>query len=218
METQRVAIYARCSTKDQHTENQLMQLQEYAKQRGWTIASEYVDKGVSGAKESRPSLDRLMDAARKRKIDKVLVWRFDRFGRSTKHLILALEEFNVLGVDFISYNDNIDTGTPAGRVMFTMISAFAEFERAIIQERINAGLSRARAHGKRLGRPRAEVKDEQLLELRRQGWNMRRIAEATGVSLGTVAGRLASCSKNPPEIGDFFPSSDSRVYAGSNII
>ena len=152
----RVALYARVSTKnkDQDPETQLMALREYAGHRGFDIADEYVDVGISGAKERRPELDRLMTDARKRKIDAVLVARFDRFARSTRHLVLALEEFQSLGVHFISLSESIDTSTPIGKMVFTIIGAVAELERSLIRERVVMGLARARKQGKRLGRPR----------------------------------------------------------------
>jgi len=119
----RVAIYARVSTLDQSTDSQLLDLRRYVSERQWNIYQEYCDNGISGTKDSRPALNELMDAARKRKFDMVLVWRFDRFARSTKHLILAMEEFRNLGIDFISYQENIDTSSPLGSAIFTIISA-----------------------------------------------------------------------------------------------
>src|SRR5262249_34889448 len=139
--TQRhVALYARCSTRDkQNVDTQLIPLREFARQRGIEIAGEYVDLGWSGAKERRPQLERLMADAKKKKLDAVLVWRFDRFARSTKHLLTALAEFQSLGVDFISYTELIDTSTPIGKMIFTIVGAVAEMERALIRERVQAG-------------------------------------------------------------------------------
>lgn len=151
--TARVAIYARVSTTDQSTETQLLDLRRYVADRAWDIFEEYCDNGISGTKDSRPALNQLMDDARKRRFDVVLVWRFDRFARSTKHLILAMEEFKNLGIDFVSYQENIDTSSPLGGAIFTIISAVAQLERDIIAERVRAGLRRARERGKRLGRP-----------------------------------------------------------------
>jgi DNA invertase Pin-like site-specific DNA recombinase len=152
----RTALYARVSTNNgqQDPEMQLRELREYAAHRDLTITAEYVDQGVSGAKESRPSLNRLMIDARQRKIDCVLVWKLDRFARSLKHLVNALAEFEALGVAFVSLRDNLDLSTPSGRLMFQIIGAMAEFERALIQERVKAGLRNARAKGKQLGRPK----------------------------------------------------------------
>lgn len=147
----RVAIYARVSTNEQSPELQLRDLRQYTMARGLS-ATEYVDSGFSGAKQSRPALDRLMDDARKRRFDCVLVWRFDRFARSTKHLLLALEEFRSLGIQFISYQENIDTTSPLGQALFTIVSAVAQLERDLIRGRVRAGLRNARAKGKRFGR------------------------------------------------------------------
>ena len=164
----RVAIYARVSTNEQSPELQLRDLRQYATARGLAV-SEYVDTGFSGAKQSRPALDRLMDDARKRQVDCVLVWRFDRFARSTKHLLLALEEFRSLGIQFISYQENIDTTSPLGQALFTIVSAVAQLERDLIRERVRAGLRNARAKGKKFGRPRVQVDPASVAALRRDG-------------------------------------------------
>ena len=150
----RVALYARVSTSDQTTESQLLDLRRYVRDRGWQTFNEYCDNGISGTKDSRPALNQLIDDAKKCRFDVVLVWRFDRFARSTKHLILALEAFRNLGIDFVSYQENIDTSSPLGGAIFTIISAVAQLERDIIAERVKAGLRRARESGKQLGRPR----------------------------------------------------------------
>jgi len=138
-----VALYCRVSTTDQSTESQLLDLRRYTSDRGWIIFNEYLDEGISGTKDKRPALDQLMADSKKRRFDTVLVWRFDRFARSTKHLILAMEEFKNLGIDFVSYQENIDTSSPLGGAIFTIISAVAELERDIIAERVKAGLRRA---------------------------------------------------------------------------
>ncbi len=150
----RVAIYARVSTVDkgQNPEVQLKPLREYCSARGLAVFSEYVDVGQSGKKDRRPQLDRLMDDTRKRLIDCIMVWKLDRFGRSLKHLVTTLDEFNGLDVSFISYQENIDLSTPSGRLMFHMIAAMAEFERELIRERVCAGVAHARAKGKKIGR------------------------------------------------------------------
>ena len=181
------AIYARVSTTDQSTEPQLLDLRAYVKARGWNLYREYIDEGISGTKDSRPALNRLMNDARKRKFDVVLVWRFDRFARSTKHLVLALEEFKNLGIDFVSYQENIDTSSPLGAAIFTIIGAVAQLERDIIAERVRAGLRRARANGSKIGRPTAKVDRDKLLELRQEGLSLRQIAERLSVSKSTVA-------------------------------
>src|SRR5262249_46623860 len=149
----RVAIYARVSTVDQQPENQLQELRRYAEARGWA-PTEYVDRGVSGAKDRRPALDRLVADARRRRFDALVCWRLDRLGRNLKHLITLLEDFQALGVAFVSLAEGIDATTPAGKLQMHILGAIAEFERGRIQERVRAGLVRARAQGKRLGRPR----------------------------------------------------------------
>ena len=143
----RVIIYARVSTKEQNVDMQLIDLRAYALARGLDIVREYIDY-ASGSKNDRENYMKLFDDVRKRRADAVLVWKFDRFARSTKELINALEEFKDLGVDFISFKENIDTSTPAGKILFTMISAFAEFEREIIRERVRSGMEKAKAKGK----------------------------------------------------------------------
>jgi DNA invertase Pin-like site-specific DNA recombinase len=150
---------------------QLSELREYASRRGWTITNEYVDRGVSGAKESRPALNRLMADAHRRKFDAVLVWKLE-FARSLKQLVNALAEMEALGVAFVSLRDNLDLSTPSGRLMFQIIGAMAEFERALIQERVRAGLRHARANGKRLGRRRCRVVTGGSF-LEKGGWNHR---------------------------------------------
>ncbi len=191
--TPRVAIYARVSTLDQSTESQLLDLRRYVRERGWNIFKEYVDEGISGTKDSRPDLNELMDAGKKRRFDMVLVWRFDRFARSTKHLILALEEFRNLGIDFISYQENIDTSSPLGSAIFTIISAVAQLERDIIAERVKAGLRRARENGKKLGRPKGTALDvEKIRGLRSDGLSLKQIATALNTSKTTVSRLLRS--------------------------
>ncbi len=183
----RIAIYARVSTTDQSTESQLLDLRRYVSERGWNIFKEYVDEGISGTKDSRPALNDLMNDAKKRRFDVVLVWRFDRFARSTKHLILALEEFKNLGVDFVSFQENIDTSSPLGSAIFTIISAVAQLERDIIAERVKAGLRRAKENGKKLGRPRAEVSKGEIYRLHSHGLSLRKIATQLNISKSTVA-------------------------------
>src|ERR1700680_2303330 len=166
----RVALYARVSTlNNQDPEMQLSELREYAERRGWQIVEEFTDQGVSGCKESRPALNRLMSDACRRRFDAILVWKIDRFGRSLKHLVNSLAELAALGVAFISLRDNLDLSTPSGRLMFQIIGAMAEFERALIQERVRAGLRNARAKGKRLGRPRVIVDVSKVASLLARG-------------------------------------------------
>jgi DNA invertase Pin-like site-specific DNA recombinase len=169
MKTQRVAFYARVSTfAGQNPEMQLVELREYAARRGWQLTEEYVDHGVSGAKESRPALNRLMADAKQRKFDVVAVWKLDRFGRSVAHVVVALAELEALGITFVSLKDNLDLSTPSGRFMFQIVAAFAELERAMIQERVRAGLLNAKRKGKRLGRPPAAVDKARIARLSRR--------------------------------------------------
>jgi len=185
--TPRVAIYARVSTTDQSTDSQLLDLRRYVADRGWHLHREYTDDGISGTKDSRLALNELMNDAKKRRFDAVLCWRFDRFARSTKHLILALEEFRNLGIDFVSYQENIDTSSPLGSAIFTIISAVAQLERDIIAERVKAGLRRAKENGKKLGRPRAEEPTGEIYRLHSHGLSLRQIATQLNISKSRVA-------------------------------
>ena len=183
----RIAVYARVSTKNrQDPESQLLPLREYAQARGFEI-SEYVDV-ISGSKDSRPELARLMADAAKRRLDAVAVWKFDRFARSTRHLVTALEQFNALGVDFISLSESIDTSTPMGKMVFTVLAAVAELELSLIRERVVMGLQRAKAQGKQLGRPRGSAQDaHKIKKLKSEGLSLRQIAQALQTSKSTVA-------------------------------
>lgn len=185
---QRVALYARVSTLNGHQdpEMQLTELREYATRRALSIHEEYVDQGVSGSKESRPALNRLMTDAQKCRFDAVLVWKIDRFGRSLKHLVNSLADLSAYGIAFISLRDNLDLSTPSGRLMFQIIGAMAEFERALIQERVRAGLRNAKAKGKRIGRPQQHVDSSKVAALRAEGLSWRCISERLGLGLGTV--------------------------------
>jgi DNA invertase Pin-like site-specific DNA recombinase len=187
----RVALYARVSTVNgQSSEMQLIELREYASRRGWEVFNEYVDHGISGSKESRPELNRLMAEAQRRNFDAVLCWKVDRFGRSLKHLVNALADLDAYGVAFVSLRDNLDLSTPSGRLMFQIIGAMAEFERSLIQERVRAGLRNAILKGKTLGRPHRIVNGDQMARLREQGASFREIGRAVGASAGTVRTRL----------------------------
>ncbi len=187
----RVALYYRVSTADQSITIQQADLRRYAKARGLSIHKEYVDEGVSGTKVKRPGLDRMMNDARKRRFDMVVVWRFDRFARSSTHLALSLDEFRHLGIDFVSFNENIDTSSPMGKVMFTVIGAMAEFERAIIRERVTAGVRQAITKRKGAwGRRPVEAVDPTIsttvLRLKKQGLGCHRIGQKLGLSSRTV--------------------------------
>ena len=195
----RAALYVRVSTLNgQHPEMQLADLRDYASRRGWEIAGEYIDQGVSGSMECRPELNRLMSDSHQRQFDIVLVWKVDRFGRSLKHLVNALADLDACGVGFASLKDNLDLSTPSGRLMFQIIGAMAEFERGLLQERVKSGLHNARRCGKQLGRPRRVVDNDLISRMRAQGNSLRSIAELLGVGYGTVRMRLAGGERKTP--------------------
>lgn len=183
----RVALYARVSTlAGQNPEMQLRELREYCERRGLKVVEEYVDKGISGSRERRPALDRLMVECRKRLVDAVVVYRYDRFARSLRQLVNALEEFRSLGIDFISLHEGVDTSTPNGRLVFGIFASIAEFERELIRDRVRSGLSSARAKGKRLGRPRSHVDVAKIASLRVAGVSWRTISHQMGLAVGTL--------------------------------
>jgi DNA invertase Pin-like site-specific DNA recombinase len=184
----RVAIYARVSTigNGQSPEMQLRELREYVTRRGWELAGEYTDEGISGAKDSRPELNRLMEDAHKRRFDCVLVWKFDRFARSVSHLLRALEMFKAQGIEFISFSEQMDTSTPTGKMIFTVLGAVAELERSLIGERVRAGVRNARAKGKKLGRPRVAVNAARVRELRQAGKSFVEVGAELGISAASA--------------------------------
>ncbi len=186
----RAALYYRVSTSDQSTAMQEGDLRRFAEARGFTVVQEYTDSAISGATRRRPALDQLMEDARKKRFGVVLVWRFDRFARSTKHLLDALEEFRHLGIDFISYNENMDTSSPMGAAMFTILAAIAQLERDIIRERVTAGVRQAMKKRASWGRRKIEQTDPavctRILELRQQGLGMGAIGKRVGLSSRTV--------------------------------
>ena len=194
----RVAIYARVSTSEQDAGMQTRELEEYAQRRGWTIAGLYVDTGVSGSKVSRPELDRLMGDARRRRFDTVAVWKFDRMARSVSHLLRVLEEFRALNIDFVSLTESIDTSSPLGKMIFTVLGAVAELERDLIRERVRAGLRNALAKGRTLGRPRVAVDPLQVAARRAAGQSWGAIAAELGIGEGT-ARRACPPARNPVE-------------------
>ncbi len=196
----RIAIYARVSTQDQDPGLQLSELRNYIKDRQWTVYHEYVDIGHSGAMDSRPQLNKLMSDAKRRRFDVVLVWKFDRFARSVKHLVNSLYEFRALGIDFVSLTEGIDTSTPLGEAMFSIIGAMAQLERDLIRERVTAGMRRAREKGKALGRPRETLDIAEFQRLKAEGLTMVQIAKALGVTRSTLFEKTRS-PKNPSEIG-----------------
>ena len=186
--TKRVALYARVSTLDkgQDPETQLVQLREYAKARNFEVITEFIDY-ASGTSEDRTQYKLMMAAAKKRKIDVVLVWRYDRFARSTQALVNALKEFQSLGIDFISYQENIDTTTPTGELIFHVMASLAQFESSLISQRVKAGMARAKAQGKRIARPPiAKELQAKIIELQREGLSMNKISKTLGIAYGTV--------------------------------
>jgi DNA invertase Pin-like site-specific DNA recombinase len=184
----KTALYARVSTSNtsQTPEMQIRELREYCKRRGWKITHEFVDVGVSGSKETRPQLDKLIAEAHRRHFDSVVCWRFDRFARSVSHLLRALEMFKALGIEFVSLSEQVDTSTPTGKMVFTVLGAVAELERNLIAERVRAGLRNARAKGKILGRPRKLANCDEIHRLRAQGASWRAVGTALGVSAATA--------------------------------
>jgi DNA invertase Pin-like site-specific DNA recombinase len=184
----RVGIYARISTSNhgQDVNLQTRELEQFATVRGWCLVDSYLDIGISGAKDKRPQLDRLMADARRRRFDVVLVYRYDRFARSLRHLVNALEEFSALGIEFVSVHEGVDTTTPNGRLVFGIFASIAEFERELIRDRVKSGLRNARAKGKILGRPRARVDVARIEGLRAQGHTIRAIAGQLGYSRALV--------------------------------
>jgi DNA invertase Pin-like site-specific DNA recombinase len=193
----RTALYARVSTTDkgQDVGMQVREFQEFCTRRTWTVADQYIDTGISGSKERRPQLDRLMADARKRKFDAVLVYRFDRFARSMRQLVNALAEFQSLGIEFISLHEGIDTSTPNGRLVFGIMASIAEFERELIRDRVRSGVQHARSKGKRLGRPRVHVNAARIASLRQQDRSWSEISKETGLSAGVVKRAFYGLSK-----------------------
>ena len=190
MTAKRVALYLRVSTDGQTTENQRLELAAVASRAGWQIIDIYEDQGISGAKgrDQRPAFDRLLKDAARRRFDLIAAWSVDRLGRSLQHLVGFLEDVHQLGVDLYLHQQGIDTTTPAGKALFQMLGVFAEFERAMIRERVHAGLNRARAQGKRLGRPRIAPQTEQAVRaaLRTGDAGLHKIAKAHGVGVSVV--------------------------------
>jgi DNA invertase Pin-like site-specific DNA recombinase len=198
----RAALYARVSTvgHGQDPEMQLRELREYCQRRGWEPAGEFIDIGISGAKEKRVALDRLIAGAHRRRFDAVVVWKFDRFARSVSHLLRALDTFQSLGIEFVSLSEQMDTSTPTGKMVFTVLGAVAELERSLIAERVRAGLRNARAKGKRLGRPRKNLDGGRITALRAQGSGWRAIAKELRVGVGTLYRFAPRCSNTPEKV------------------
>ena len=200
MKSKRVALYARVSTLNhgQDPEVQLHELRAYCERRGFEIVGEYVDRGISGSRDQRPALDKLMAVCRRRLVDAVVVYRYDRFARSLRQLVNALEEFRSLGIDFISIHEGVDTSTPNGRLVFGIFASIAEFERELIRDRVRSGLAAAKAKGKRIGRPRVAVDVLRIASLRREGRSWAEITAETGISKGTAQRAQASSVPKTP--------------------
>ena len=182
----RAALYMRVSTVDQHPENQLNELRQFASQRGFQIAEEYTDHGVTGTKARRPALDKMLSDAHKRRFDVVVVWACDRLARSTKHFLQVLDELNDLGIQFLSQREAIDTDGPLGRAIVVIVSAVAELERSLIVERVRAGMRRAKLDGRRIGRAPLDVDRIAIVSDRRTGLSLTLVAKKHGVSRATV--------------------------------
>ncbi len=188
-----VAIYARVSTDKQKVDMQLNELRAFVNRSGWKVYKEFIDEGYTGSNTQRPAFTEMRHEARKRKFDILLVWKLDRLSRSLKDLINTLDELGHSGINFISYDNNLDTTTPTGKLVFQIIGAVAEFEKDIIRERVVAGLENAKQSGKRLGRPK--IHDgilEKAIELRKQGLSFRKIEKQLRVGEGTIRKKLNS--------------------------
>jgi DNA invertase Pin-like site-specific DNA recombinase len=191
----RAAVYARVSTVDQEPENQLQELRRYVEARGWA-AVEYVDRGVSGAKDRRPALDQLLADAKRRRFDALVCWRLDRLGRNLRHLITLLDDLEALGVAFVSLAEGIDATTPAGKLQMHILGAIAEFERARIVERVRSGIARAKSQGRQFGRPQKAIPEAMLGPVR--GLSVREAAKRLGVSPATAHRWLSQKPSSKP--------------------
>lgn len=192
----RVAIYGRVSTAEQSTVMQVEELRAFCARRGWDVVEEFTDTGVSGSRESRPALNRLLADARRRRFDTVLVYRYDRFARSLRQLVNALAEFDSLGIHFVSLHEGVDTSTPNGRLVFGIFASIAEFERELIRGRVRSGIAAAKARGTRLGRPTVAVDTAKIAGLRAAGRSWRAIGRELGVSERSL---VRACGKNLAE-------------------
>lgn len=182
----RAALYVRVSTVDQHPENQLHQLRQYASYRGLQIVEEYTDHGFSGARARRPELDRMMEDARRHRFDVVLVWSCDRLARSTKHLLQTVDELSGFGIQFFSQREAIDTEGPLGRAIMVIVSAMAELERSILSERVKIGMARSRMEGRQIGRARLDINREEVVSDRRAGLSLTLVARKHSISRASV--------------------------------
>jgi DNA invertase Pin-like site-specific DNA recombinase len=195
----RVALYGRVSTAEQNAAMQIEELRAYCIRRQWEIVEEFIDSGVSGSKESRPALNRLLADAKRRRFDTVLVYRYDRFARSLRQLVNALAEFDALGIHFVSLHEGVDTSTPNGRLVFGIFASIAEFERELIRGRVRSGLAAAKARGTRIGRPNSDVDVVRIAQLHASGVSWREIERMVGVSASTARRSLSACGKNLPD-------------------
>jgi len=211
------AIYARVSTSNngQSPEMQLRELREYCQRRGWE-AVEYVDSGISGSKERRPALDRLWADCRRRIVSAVVVYRYDRFARSLRQLVNALEEFRPLGIDFISLHEGVDTSTPNGRLVFGIFASIAEFERELIRDRVRSGMAAAKARGTRMGRPRKVLDAAKIAELRQKGRSWRKIARIMECSTRTARRALQKAGQNSRRVDFATPDNANQGIAANN--
>jgi DNA invertase Pin-like site-specific DNA recombinase len=196
----RAALYARISTLNhgQDPEVQLGEIREFCRRRGFHVEHEYVDKGISGSRERRPALDKLLADCRKRLVDAVVVYRYDRFARSLRQLVNSLEEFRALDIEFISIHEGVDTSTPNGRLVFGIFASIAEFERELIRDRVRSGMAAAKAKGKRIGRPKVAVDILKIASLRRQGHSWAEVTRETGITKGTAQRAMDALPKSPP--------------------
>jgi DNA invertase Pin-like site-specific DNA recombinase len=196
----KAALYARVSTHaGQDPTVQLHELREYCQRRVWEVTAEFMDIGISGAKERRPQLDQLLGACRKRRFDAVVVYRYDRFARSLPQLVNALGEFDALGIQFVSLHEGVDTSTPNGRLVFGIFASIAEFERELIRDRVRSGIAAARARGKRLGRPRRYVDVNRVAGLRAEGRSWRDVGRLLGVGVATARAAFQARAENPSD-------------------
>jgi DNA invertase Pin-like site-specific DNA recombinase len=208
--TKRAVLYSRVSTGDQHLETQLLDLRELAKQRGLEVVREYTDV-ISGAKAKRPGLDQLMADARRRRFDVVLVAAFDRIARNVRHFLDVLDELNHIGIQFISLRENIDTGGPLGRAMLTIIGAIAELERSLIVERVKSGMRRAKLEGRRIGRAPLNIDREQVVEDRRSGMSLTKVAMKHRISRASVCRLVREAGANPTEVIAAVPQASTQL-------
>lgn len=197
MKPVRAALYCRCSTSQHQTPDmQLRELREYCSRRGWLVAGEWTDLGVSGSRESRPQLNKLLAECRRRKLDAVVVYRYDRFARSLRHLVNALEEFRSLGVEFVSLHEGVDTSTPNGRLVFGIFASIAEFERDLIRERVKSGMAAARARGAKIGRPKCKIDIAEVQALRSSGATWPTVARELNIGMSTLFRIVAKSTHN----------------------